>query len=110
MKATSKRVKTMVKSNDDNYIKKHLFYIICIIMIMMMIKKKKTCEMNMNILQSVTSHIFSRPTDTFQAMSQILEYFKLIEIIMFEKTVEICYIYLKSNKRAGGQTNPLAPP
>ena len=28
---------------------------------------------------------FSRPTDTFQAMSQKLEYFKSIEIIMFEK-------------------------
>ena len=39
----------------------------------------------MNILQSVTSHKSSRPRDTFQAMSQILEYFKLIEIIMFEK-------------------------
>ena len=49
--------------------------------------KKKTCEINMNILQSVTSHKSSRPTDTFQTMSQILEYFKLIEIIVFEK----CY-------------------
>ena len=44
----------------------------------------------MNILQSVTSHKFSRPTDTFQAMSQILEYFKLIEIFMFEKNDNIC--------------------
>ena len=39
----------------------------------------------MNILQSVTSHKFSRPTGTFQEMSQILVYFKLIAIIMFEK-------------------------
>ena len=44
----------------------------------------------MNILQSVTSQKFSRPTDTFQAMSQILEYFKLIEIFMFEKNDNIC--------------------
>ena len=40
--------------------------------------------MNMNILQSVTTYIsktkFSRPADTFQAMSQILDYFKSIEI------------------------------
>ena len=33
--------------------------------------KKKTCEIIMNILQSVTSHKSSR--STFQAMSQILE-------------------------------------
>ena len=40
--------------------------------------------MNMNILQSVTSLKFSRGTDTFRAMTQILEYFKLIEIIMLK--------------------------
>ena len=34
-------------------------------------KKKKTCEININILQSVTSHKSSRPIDTFQATSQI---------------------------------------
>ena len=56
----------------------------------------------MNILQSVTSHKFSGP---FQEMSQILEYFKLIEIIMFEKLLRyvrrniFVTTYLKSTKR-----------
>ena len=67
----------------------------------------------MKILQSVTSHKFSRPTGTFQEMSQILVYFKLIAIIMFEKLLRYVrpslYVttYLKSTKSAGGQANPL---
>ena len=45
------------------------------------------------------SHLikFSRPTNTFQAMS-ILEYFKLIEIIMFEKMLRYELTKLMSTK------------
>ena len=52
----------------------------------------------MNILQSVTSHKSSRPTDTFQAISQILEYFKGCRMGCSDK-VTLWYVALLINTR-----------
>ena len=52
----------------------------------------------MNILQRVTSHKTSRPTDTFQAMSQILEYFKGSRMRRSDK-VTLWYVALLINTR-----------